>query len=156
MDITVPGGNDPEEVTRESLIAISYEEPETTLSSKRSSGKLSSENLNLVNGIDHNLVEGKEYDVEKYRSELIAISFLESPPEIGSGTVTELKVTIFSSKQSSGKLGSENLNLVNEIDHNLVKGKEYNDDKYRSELTAISFLESPPEIGSGTVAEHKG
>ena len=91
MDITVPGGNDPEEVTRESLIAISYEEPETALSSKRSSGKLSSENLNLVNGIDHNLVEGKEYDVEKYRSELIAISFLESPPEIGSGTVTELK-----------------------------------------------------------------
>lgn len=92
MDITVPGRNAAEEVTRESLIAISYEEPETALSSKRSSGKLNSENHNLVNGIDHNLVVGKEYDgEEKYRSELIAISFLESPPEIGSVPVAELK-----------------------------------------------------------------
>lgn len=83
MDITAPGRNEPEEVTRESLIAISYSQPESALSSKRSSGKLSSENLNLVNnGVGHNLVEGKESDVEKYRSELISISFLESPPDL--------------------------------------------------------------------------
>ncbi|XP_022963288.1 uncharacterized protein LOC111463263 [Cucurbita moschata] len=84
MDITVPGKNVSEEVTRESLIAISYSEPESALSSKRPSGKLNSKNLNLV--------EGKEFDAdEKYRSELISISFLESPPEIGSVPVGKLK-----------------------------------------------------------------
>ncbi|KGN56651.1 hypothetical protein Csa_009703 [Cucumis sativus] len=92
MDTTVPGRNAPEEVTRESLISISYEEPETVLSSNQPSEKISRENINLANGINHNQMEGKEYDGdEKFRSELIAISFLESLPETGSVPVAELK-----------------------------------------------------------------
>ncbi|KAG6597232.1 DAR GTPase 2, mitochondrial, partial [Cucurbita argyrosperma subsp. sororia] len=95
MDITVPGKNVSEEVTRESLIAISYSEPESALSSKRPSGKLNSKNLNLV--------EGKEFDAdEKYRSELISISFLESPPEIGSVPVGKLKGNLMRRTEKNG------------------------------------------------------
>ncbi|GKU92264.1 hypothetical protein SLEP1_g6013 [Rubroshorea leprosula] len=79
MDKTNPGKKVAEEVTRESLIAISYAEPDKVVSSK-----LPSENLNgekLVNGANHD-------GTEKYRSELISISYTESP-DIKASPVTE-------------------------------------------------------------------
>ncbi|KAK9274416.1 hypothetical protein L1049_019231 [Liquidambar formosana] len=59
-----------EDVIRESLIAISYSVPDKVLTSKQSS-----ENLNV-----ENLVEGIDCDgADKYRSELISISYSQSP-----------------------------------------------------------------------------
>uniref|UniRef100_A0A2N9IZZ1 Uncharacterized protein n=1 Tax=Fagus sylvatica TaxID=28930 RepID=A0A2N9IZZ1_FAGSY len=72
MDKTVPGKEAPEEVTRESLIAISYPVPDKVPTSKLSSEKsekLNSENL--VEAIDSN-------GEEKCRSELISISYTQS------------------------------------------------------------------------------
>lgn len=59
-----------EENTRESLIAISYTEPQEESNDKGSTKKLS----------DKNVVEAVETDKEdKYRSKLISISNSESP-----------------------------------------------------------------------------
>ncbi|KAF5731585.1 hypothetical protein HS088_TW18G00265 [Tripterygium wilfordii] len=65
MDNTAIGKETSEEVTRESLIAISYALPDKTLASQCSLEKLNGEEL--VNGIDHD-------GAEKYRSELMSIS----------------------------------------------------------------------------------
>ncbi|KAG2672019.1 hypothetical protein I3843_13G018300 [Carya illinoinensis] len=83
MDKTVPGNEVPEELTRESLIAISYSLPDKDPDSKLPSETLNGENL--VGGI-----ESKRE--EKYRSELISISYTQSP-DSGSQPVTpsELK-----------------------------------------------------------------
>ncbi|XVE90835.1 hypothetical protein DITRI_Ditri20bG0108000 [Diplodiscus trichospermus] len=73
MDNKTPDKEVAEEVTRESLIAISYPVPDKGVASK-----LSSENLNgekLVEGIDSN-------GAEKYRSALISISYTPSPDEL--------------------------------------------------------------------------
>ncbi|KAJ7950684.1 Dna replication complex gins sld5 [Quillaja saponaria] len=69
MDKTEPGKEAPEEVSRESLIALSYSEPEKVLTGRRSSEKLNSENL----------VQSVGCDDEKYRSELISIYFSHCP-----------------------------------------------------------------------------
>ena len=70
MDKTVPGKEVPDEVTRESLISISYSEPDKVPTSKLSSEKLNSENH--LGRVDSN-------GDEKYRSELISISYTQSP-----------------------------------------------------------------------------
>lgn len=70
MDKTAPEKEVPEEVTRESLISISYSLPENDLTSKPSPDKLNGENL--VGGID---CDGED----KFRSELISISYTQSP-----------------------------------------------------------------------------
>ena len=70
MDKTVPGKEVPDEVTRESLISISYSEPDKIPTSKLSSEKLNSENH--LGRVDSN-------GDEKYRSELISISYTQSP-----------------------------------------------------------------------------
>ncbi|KAL0007416.1 hypothetical protein SO802_008918 [Lithocarpus litseifolius] len=70
MDKTVPGKEVPDEVTRESLISISYSEPDKVPTSKLSSEKLNSENH--LGRVDSN-------GNEKYRSELISISYTQSP-----------------------------------------------------------------------------
>lgn len=59
-----------EEVARESLIAISYSEPDKVFASKSSSEKVTGESL--IGGID-----GDAED--KFRSELISISYTQSP-----------------------------------------------------------------------------
>lgn len=70
MDKSAAGKDVCEEVTRESLIAISYTLPEDNFASKPSSENLKSEKL----------VEETDYDVvEKFRSELISISNSVSP-----------------------------------------------------------------------------
>ncbi|KAB2595132.1 hypothetical protein D8674_030582 [Pyrus ussuriensis x Pyrus communis] len=74
MDKAGLGKEAPEEVTRESLIAISYSLPEKNLTSKLSSGKLNGEAVDT---------DGEE----KFRSELISISYTESP-EVGGLPVT--------------------------------------------------------------------
>ena len=70
MDKTVPGKEVPDEVTRESLISISYSEPDKVPTTKLSSEKLNSENH--LGRVDSN-------GDEKYRSELISISYTQSP-----------------------------------------------------------------------------
>ncbi|KAM2064820.1 hypothetical protein ACFX16_028174 [Malus domestica] len=79
MDKEGLGKEAPEEVTRESLISISYSEPEKNLTSNLSSGKSNGEAIDA---------DGEE----KFRSELISISYAESP-EVGGLPVTmgELK-----------------------------------------------------------------
>lgn len=70
MDKKSPAKEASDDVTRESLIAISYSVPD-----KLPAQKISSENLN-----DENLVEEINCDgAEKYRSELISISNSQSP-----------------------------------------------------------------------------
>ncbi|XAR63320.1 hypothetical protein NMG60_11023217 [Bertholletia excelsa] len=70
MDKKEPGKDASEDVTRESLIAISYRLPEKDLAPGISPGNFNTESL----------VEGKDGDgAEKYRSKLISISYLESP-----------------------------------------------------------------------------
>ncbi|CAL9006264.1 unnamed protein product [Prunus brigantina] len=97
MDKARLGNGAPEEVTRESLIAISYPEPEKILTSNLSSGKLNGGKLNgeaLVNLSSGKLNGGKLNDEalvktivsdgeDKFRSELISISYTQSP-EVGS------------------------------------------------------------------------
>ncbi|KAF5732815.1 hypothetical protein HS088_TW17G00348 [Tripterygium wilfordii] len=73
MDNTAIGKETSEEVTRESLIAISYALPDKIIASKRSLEKLNCEEL--IDGIDH-------HGAEKYRSELMSISS-ESPEPKG-------------------------------------------------------------------------
>lgn len=70
MDKSVPGNETPEEVTRESLIAISYSLPEKDPTSELLPEKLNGENL--VGGID---CSGED----KHRSKLISISYTQSP-----------------------------------------------------------------------------
>ena len=70
MDKSALGKEARDEVTRESLIAISYSLPDQALASKLSPEKINGENL--VEGIDSD-------GAEKYRSELISISYSESP-----------------------------------------------------------------------------
>lgn len=70
MDKTIPGKEVPDEVTRESLISISYSEPDKVPTSKLSTEKLNGENH--LGRVDSN-------GDEKYRSELISISYTESP-----------------------------------------------------------------------------
>ena len=74
MDKTAPGNEVPEEVTRESLISISYSLPEKVPNSKPSSDKENGESL--VGGVDS---DGED----KYRSELISISYTQSPETVG-------------------------------------------------------------------------
>ncbi|KAM1140167.1 hypothetical protein ACFX19_040965 [Malus domestica] len=74
MDKAGLGKEAPEEVTRESLIAISYSLPEKNLTSKLSSGELNGEAIDT---------DGEE----KFRSELISISYTQSP-EVGGLPVT--------------------------------------------------------------------
>ncbi|KAL4600296.1 hypothetical protein ACB092_11G188600 [Castanea dentata] len=74
MDKTVPGKEVPDEVTRESLISISYSEPDKVPTSKLSTEKLNGENH--LGRVDSN-------GDEKYRSELISISYTESPETEG-------------------------------------------------------------------------
>ncbi|ONI22142.1 hypothetical protein PRUPE_2G109900 [Prunus persica] len=84
MDKARLGNGAPEEVTRESLIAISYPEPEKIITSNLSSGKLNGGKLNggKLNG--EALVKTIVSDGEdKFRSELISISYTQSP-EVGS------------------------------------------------------------------------
>ncbi|KAM6560096.1 hypothetical protein CsatA_029335 [Cannabis sativa] len=70
MDKTALGKEVSEEVTRESLISISYSLPEKVLTSKRSVDKVNGESL----------VERVDFDGEdKCRSELISISYTQSP-----------------------------------------------------------------------------
>nr|DAD18177.1 TPA_asm: hypothetical protein HUJ06_019640 [Nelumbo nucifera] len=70
MDTQVPGKEVSQELARESLIAISQSIPDKVLVSE-----LYSENLN-----NKNVVEVEESDgAEKYRSELISISYMQSP-----------------------------------------------------------------------------
>ncbi|MCD9641956.1 hypothetical protein HAX54_028515 [Datura stramonium] len=70
MDKKESGKEISEEVTRESLIAISYCEPEKDLSIESAP-----ENSN-----DENVVKSVNVDTDdKYRSELISISYAESP-----------------------------------------------------------------------------
>ncbi|CAN6562409.1 unnamed protein product [Malus baccata var. baccata] len=75
MDKAGLGKEAPEEVTRESLISISYSEPEKNLTSNLSSGKSNGEAIDA---------DGEE----KFRSELISISYAESP-EVGGLPVTK-------------------------------------------------------------------
>ncbi|KAK3195299.1 hypothetical protein Dsin_026609 [Dipteronia sinensis] len=70
MDKSTLGNEAREEVTRESLIAISYSVPDKALASK-----LSPEKLNGENQVEENDSDG----AEKYRSELISISYSQSP-----------------------------------------------------------------------------
>ncbi|GMN65259.1 hypothetical protein TIFTF001_034328 [Ficus carica] len=70
MDKTAPEKEVPEEVARESLISISYSLPEKVLTSKVSSDKANGESL--VGGVDR---DGED----KFRSELISISYTQSP-----------------------------------------------------------------------------
>ncbi|KAF3447583.1 hypothetical protein FNV43_RR12770 [Rhamnella rubrinervis] len=70
MDKEALGKEVAEEVTRESLIAISYCEPDNFYASKSSSEKVNGESL--IRGID-----GDAED--KFRSELISISYTQSP-----------------------------------------------------------------------------
>ncbi|GLT92845.1 hypothetical protein SLE2022_106600 [Rubroshorea leprosula] len=80
MDKMICGKERPEEVTRESLIAISYAEPDKVLASE-----LSPEDLN-----GEKLVEGEDPDgTDKYRSELISISYPKSPDIEGSPVTKE-------------------------------------------------------------------
>lgn len=74
MDKSAPGKEACEEVTRESLIAISYTLPDNTFASK-----LSSEIPNREKPVDAKDDDG----AEKYRSELISISNSESPDTLG-------------------------------------------------------------------------
>lgn len=70
MDKNFSGKEVSEENTRESLIAISYTEPQEEPNDKKSTKKLS----------DNNVAEAMESDIEdKYRSKLISISNSESP-----------------------------------------------------------------------------
>ncbi|KAI9182143.1 hypothetical protein LWI28_022536 [Acer negundo] len=70
MDKSTLGNEAREEVTRESLIAISYSVPDKGLASKVSPEKLNGEKQIEVNDSD---------GAEKYRSELISISYSQSP-----------------------------------------------------------------------------
>ncbi|XP_062175315.1 uncharacterized protein LOC133880378 [Alnus glutinosa] len=74
----------PEEVTRESLIAISNSLPDKDPTSKLLSEKLNGENL--VGGIDYS-------GEEKYRSKLISISYTQSPDTGGLPVAGGLPVT---------------------------------------------------------------
>ncbi|GMI84936.1 hypothetical protein HRI_002162900 [Hibiscus trionum] len=75
MDNRTPRNEATEEVTRESLIAISY-----SLLDKVVGSKLSSGNLNGEKQIERIDSDGDE----KYRSELISISSSQSPDDKGS------------------------------------------------------------------------
>ncbi|THG10970.1 hypothetical protein TEA_028063 [Camellia sinensis var. sinensis] len=70
MDKKEPGKEVSEDVTRESLIALSYRLPEKDLALGFSPENLNSESL--VEGIDGD-------GAERYRSKLISISYSESP-----------------------------------------------------------------------------
>nr|XP_009618974.1 uncharacterized protein LOC104111077 [Nicotiana tomentosiformis] len=70
MDKKASGKEISEEVTRESLIAISYSEPEKDLSIE--SGPENSRYENVVKSVTDD-------EDNKYRSELISISYAESP-----------------------------------------------------------------------------
>ncbi|TXG62435.1 hypothetical protein EZV62_009429 [Acer yangbiense] len=70
MDKSTLGNEAPAEVTREALIAISYPGPDKALASKLLPEKLNGENQIEVNDSD---------GAEKYRSELISISYSPSP-----------------------------------------------------------------------------
>ncbi|KAE8684952.1 protein phosphatase 2C 29-like [Hibiscus syriacus] len=74
MDKRTPGNEGSEEVTRESLIAISYSLPDKVVASKLSSGNLIGEKQFERTGSD---------EAEKYRSELISISYSQSPDDKG-------------------------------------------------------------------------
>ncbi|KAK1582077.1 hypothetical protein Q3G72_011624 [Acer saccharum] len=70
MDKSTLGNEAPAEVTREALIGISYPVPDKALASKLSPEKLKGENQIEVNDSD---------GAEKYRLELISISYPQSP-----------------------------------------------------------------------------
>ncbi|KAK8620859.1 hypothetical protein V6N13_067320 [Hibiscus sabdariffa] len=74
MDNRTPRNEAAEEVTRESLIAISYSLPDKVVDSKLSSGNLNGEKQIERIGSD---------GAEKYRSELISISSSQSPDDQG-------------------------------------------------------------------------
>ncbi|CAB4299687.1 unnamed protein product [Prunus armeniaca] len=78
MDKARLGNGAPEEVTRESLIAISYPEPEKVITSNLSSGKLNGGKLNGEALVKTIVSDGED----KFRSELISISY--QSPEVGS------------------------------------------------------------------------
>ncbi|KAJ0051983.1 hypothetical protein Pint_00013 [Pistacia integerrima] len=82
MDKSALGKEAREEITREALITISYTVPDKTVASKLSSESVNGEKLG--NG---------DYDeAEKFRSQLIAISYSESPDIKGQpDTLGELK-----------------------------------------------------------------
>ncbi|XVF13572.1 hypothetical protein REPUB_Repub08aG0218900 [Reevesia pubescens] len=71
MDSKVPSDKVPEELARELLIAISYSVPDTDLNTDHAS-----KNINGANGA---AVVAKPDGDEKYRSELISISYDQSP-----------------------------------------------------------------------------
>ena len=81
MDKTAPGKEVPEEVTRESLISISYSLPEKVLTSKPSIDKANGETL--LGRVDS---DGED----KFRSELISISYTQSP-DVGGLPATVLE-----------------------------------------------------------------
>ncbi|GFZ02882.1 hypothetical protein Acr_15g0014900 [Actinidia rufa] len=70
MDMKEPGKEASEDLTRESLIAISYRLPEKDLARD-----VSPENLSTVSPVDGINSDG----AENYRSKLISISYSESP-----------------------------------------------------------------------------
>ncbi|KAE8679335.1 proton-dependent oligopeptide transport family protein [Hibiscus syriacus] len=74
MDNRTPRNEGTGEVTRESLIQISYSLPDTVVASKPSSGILNGEKQIESIGSD---------GAEKYRSELISISYSQSPDDKG-------------------------------------------------------------------------
>ncbi|KDP28925.1 hypothetical protein JCGZ_14696 [Jatropha curcas] len=90
MDKITPGKDVPEELTRESLIAISYSVPDNTLASK-----LSSENLETKD-----IVEADCDGADKCRSELISISNSQSPDD------KRLPVTVGEVKRLAWTVGS--------------------------------------------------
>lgn len=70
MDKVKPENEVSEELTRESLIALSYTAPEKEAAAKHSNEKLTEENV-----VGDLKVDGDD----KYRSQLISISYSESP-----------------------------------------------------------------------------
>ncbi|PON56719.1 hypothetical protein PanWU01x14_179370 [Parasponia andersonii] len=89
MDKTAPRKEVPEEVTRESLISISYSLPEKVVTSKPSTDKVNGGSL--IGGVDS---DGED----KFRSELISISYTQSPdvgglPVALEGELKEAKTT---------------------------------------------------------------
>ncbi|PON87527.1 hypothetical protein TorRG33x02_167050 [Trema orientale] len=97
MDKTAPRKEVPEEVTRESLISISYSLPEKVVTSKPSTDKVNGGSL--IEGVDSDGEDKFSSDGEdKFRSELISISYTQSPdvgglPVALEGELKEAKTT---------------------------------------------------------------
>ncbi|CDP09341.1 unnamed protein product [Coffea canephora] len=70
MDKIESGKEVSEELTRESLIAISYTAPEKEAAARNSNENLTGENVVAATKVDGN---------DTYRSKLISISYTESP-----------------------------------------------------------------------------